>query len=90
MALFCEPGINHTVFENCKEGSILISLLSLALLKNNKKEHMLLPFKGGWTVSATNIIQQALEIFMSQPESLLGLQLQHSLSALFQMEASVF
>lgn len=51
---------------------------------------MLLLFKGVWTVSATNIIQQSLEKFRSQPESHLGLLLQHSLSALSQIEASAF
>ena len=69
MPLFCDPGINHTVFGNYKEGSILISLASLALLKkkkkNAKREHMLLSFTRGWTVSAANIIQQSLEKFKS-------------------------
>lgn len=51
---------------------------------------MLHSFKRGWTVSAANIIQQSLEKFKSQPESFLGLLLQHSLSALSQIEGSVF
>lgn len=41
-------------------------------------------------MSAVNIIQQSLEKFQSQPESLQGLLLKHSLSALSQIEASDF
>lgn len=51
---------------------------------------MLFHFKRVWTVSAVNIIQQSLEKFLSQPESLQGLLLQHSLSALSQIEANAF
>lgn len=90
MLLFCGPGINHTVFGNYKEETILISLVSLALLKIIRESIYCFHFKRVWTVSVVNIIQHSLEKFQSQPESLQGLLLQYSLSALSQIEASAF
>lgn len=46
MPLFRDPGINHTVFGNYKEGSILISLVSLALLKITRESICCIHLKG--------------------------------------------